>query len=233
MTHGAPEMCCEPALRRCACRRALILYAVQLTVDALPRQQFIMRTLLRDYTAIEDDDLVRISNGAEPVRDGDHGTALHQLGETFHDEALRFRVQGGRWLVQNQDWGVSDDRPRNPYALALAARYGQAPLADQRVVTIRHRSDEVVRVGKLCRLDDLGIRCAGAAVSDVGFDGTPEQHRILQDKTDLLAQRLFRVLHRVHAIDQDPTIVGVVEAWNESDHGRLAASCRADHAQPL
>src|ERR1700678_1670590 len=233
MTHGASEICYEAALRRCACRRALNLNAVQLTVNALPRQQFFMRTLLRDYTAIEDDDLVRISDSAQPVRDGDHGTTLHQLGETLHDEALRFRVQGSRWLVQYQDWGVADNRPRNPYPLALTARYGQTTLAHLRVVTIRHRRDEVVRVGKLRRLDDLGIRCAGAAVSDVGFDGTPEQHRILQDKTDLLAQRLFRVLHRVHAIDQDPTIVGVVEAWNESDHGRLAASCRADHAQPL
>src|SRR6202789_2240407 len=117
MTHGASEMCCEAALRCRACRRALILNAVQLTVDTLPRQQFIMRTLLRDYTAIEHDDLVRISDGAEPVRDGDHGTALHQLGETFHDEALRFGIQGSRWLVQNQDWGVSDYRPRNPYTL--------------------------------------------------------------------------------------------------------------------
>src|ERR1700733_11795888 len=233
MTHDASEMCCEAALRRRACRRALILNAVQLTVNALPRQQFFMRTLLRDYTAIEDDDLVRISDSAEPVRDGDHGTALHQLGETFHDEAFRFRVQGSRWLGQYQGWGVSDNRPRNPYTLGLTARYSQTPLAYLRVVTIRHRRDEVVRVGKLRRLDDLGIRCAGAAVSDVGFDGPPEQHRILQDKTDLLAQRLFRVLHRIHAIDQDPTIVGVVEAWNESDHGRLAASCGADHAQPL
>src|SRR6185312_12373707 len=61
-------------------------------------------------------------------------------------EMLGFRIERGGRLVEHQDLGILQERTRDRDALALAARKLDALLADDRVVGLRPRGDEVVRV---------------------------------------------------------------------------------------
>src|SRR5690349_24632321 len=77
-----------PALRFTARGRGRIaragLDAVQLRVDAAERHQFRVCALLRDAAALEDDDGVRVADGAQTVGDGDHRAPFHQSLEGLH-----------------------------------------------------------------------------------------------------------------------------------------------------
>ena len=63
---------------------------------------------------------------------------------------------GGR-LVEQDDRRILDQRARDLDALALPAGELQAVLADRRVVALRERHDEVVRMRGLRGGDDLGL----------------------------------------------------------------------------
>src|SRR5262249_32032352 len=110
---------------------------------------------------------------------------------------------------------------------------GQAPLADRRVVAMRHGDDEIMRVGELRRVDDRGFVGTGPAVRDVVADGSSEQHGILQHEADLITQRSLGHVLDVAAVDQHAAAVGVVEAGYQADYRRFAAARGTDDAYHL
>ena len=94
-------------------------------------------------------------------------------------------------------------------ARAIAMRWRWPPdscsavFADRRVVAVRKRHDEVMRVGGLGRGDDLVLGRAGLAEGDVVADRAAEQKHVLPDIGDLLAQRVARHVGDVLAVDRD------------------------------
>ncbi len=93
---------------------------------------------------------------------GDHerGPVRHHVLERVLDERLRLRVEMGGGLVEDQDLGVLEDDPGDRDALLLSSRQPVSALADDRVVTARHRGDHVVDVGSCGSLQLLvgGLR---------------------------------------------------------------------------
>ena len=78
------------------------------------------------------------------------------------DRGLGLVVDGRGGLVEHQDRRVAQDRPGDRQPLALPARELLAPLADDRVVALGERRDEVVRLGEAGGLlDRLGRRASG------------------------------------------------------------------------
>jgi hypothetical protein len=149
------------------------------------------------------------------------------------DHALRPRVDRGRGLVEDEDRRVLDERARHRHALALAARQARASLAQDGVVALGQPRDEVVRVGGLRRRDDLVHRRVELAVANVVGDRAREQQRLLEDHADLVAQRLELEVADVVPVDRDPAALGVVEADEHADEGRLAGARRADDRHAL
>ena len=121
---------------------------------------------------------------------------------------LGFRIERGGGLVEQDDRRVLDQRARDRDALALAAGQLQAVLADRRVVAVRERHDEVVRVGGLGGGDDLVLGRARLAERDVVADRAVEQEHVLPDIGDLLAQRVARHLRDVLPVDHDAAAFG-------------------------
>ena len=68
-----------------------------------------MRALLAQAAFVEDENAMRVLNGAEPVRDDDGGATLQQPVERLADHQLGLRVHAGRGFVENQQ---SLDRAR-------------------------------------------------------------------------------------------------------------------------
>ena len=69
--------------------------------------------------------------------------------------ALGFGVEGARRLVEDEDGWVAEDRARDRDPLFLAAREAVAALADDRLVALGQRRDQVVDLRSLGRQLDL------------------------------------------------------------------------------
>ena len=103
----------------------------------------------------------------------------HELLKRVEDQRLRRRIQSRRRLVEDQDRGVADDRPRDGDSLLLAAGQRDASLADHRVVAFRQLTNEHVGIRQLGSANDLTARRLGSAVGDVLPHGPAEEQRVL------------------------------------------------------
>ena len=62
-----------------------------------------MRAVVDDMPAIEDQDLVGIADGRQPVGDNQRGAALHEMLERGLHQALALSVERAGGFVQQQD----------------------------------------------------------------------------------------------------------------------------------
>ena len=85
------------------------------------------------------------------MRDHERGAVAHQVRERVLHEQLGFGVERRGRFVQNQDGRVLQQGARDRQTLTLAAREPLPALADARLVLLRQRLDELVRVRGLCR----------------------------------------------------------------------------------
>jgi len=116
------------------------------------------------------------------VRNGDRreGSLLHDIVERrLHDLLARVVERAGR-LVEQHDARLLDDGPRDGDALLLPARELAAAQAHLRVVAlVESLQDEVVRVGELGCLLDIGLRGTGQTHLNVLGHGADEERRLL------------------------------------------------------
>eukprot|EP00962_Isochrysis_galbana_P003069 scaffold866_cov111-Isochrysis_galbana.AAC.6 len=182
-----------------------------------------MGALLDDHALVNDRDQVRIADCREAVGDGDRGAAL--LGHDFRRGCL----------VEQQDVGLAHQRPCDGHALLLTARQLTAADAHLGVVPVlQHLGDEGVRVGRARRLLNLFLRHAvHLAIADVLGHGAHEEHRLLPNQPEARAEPFYVELADVNAIEQDAPGVGLVEALDQRDERRLAASGRAAQRRRL
>src|SRR6476659_3204966 len=121
-------------------RQARLLEAVVASdeggVAAAAGQELVVGATLDDLAAVEDEDLVGVADGGEPVGDGHRGAALGEVVERLLHGALGAGVEGAGGLVEEQDGRVAQDGPRDRDALLLAAREPVAALADDGVVPL-------------------------------------------------------------------------------------------------
>ena len=81
--------------------------------------------MLDDPSAVHDDNPIGDArDDAEIVRDEHHrhATFALQLGEQRQDLCLDGHIKRGRWLIGNQDLGITGQRDRNHHALAHTPR---------------------------------------------------------------------------------------------------------------
>ena len=93
------------------------LVLVQLRVHAARGDELLMRAALGDAILREDDNLVRIFDGGEPVRHNDAGAPVGKVVERLLDEHFRGVVERARGLIQNQDGGVLQEHHRQILSL--------------------------------------------------------------------------------------------------------------------
>src|SRR5690606_31725857 len=93
-------------------------------------------------------------------------------------------VEAGGGFVEDQDFRVFEDCPRNGHALFFAAGKFQSALADQTVVTLGQAADEVVNIGGACGGFDGCLVGVGSCIGDVVTQRIVKQHRILRHDTN-------------------------------------------------
>ena len=124
---------------------------VQVEVEALPREQLLVRALLDDAAVVHHEDGVGVADGGQPVRDHEARAVLHQLRHGLLDQHLGTRVDRAGRLVEDEDLRIGQERAGDRQQLLLALRDVGRVVVEHRVVAVRQRAHEVVDVGRLGR----------------------------------------------------------------------------------
>ena len=174
-----------------------------------------MVAALDQLSVVEHEDVIAGHHAGEPVGHDQRRAAGHQAVERLLNGGLVLSVDAGERLVEDQDWGIAQQRAGDRDALALAAGEAVAALADRRLVALGQVADELVGVGGLRGGDDLLVGGVGPAEAQVVQDGAVEEVGVLHHDGHLLAdvdeaERVevataepdLALLRRVHPLEQ-------------------------------
>ena len=166
------------------------------------------------------------------MRDDDHCLPLAQVPDRRIDLELVFRIGGARRLVEDKDGRVLQDGARDSDTLALPSRHPVAKASHLGVVAFRQRHDEIVDAGKPrgpAHVLDRGVE----AHPDVLQDAAAREERLLEDDGDM--RQKVVVIDRPHILPTDEHFagIGIVEAADELDQGRLPRTGRPDDRKSL
>ena len=77
------------------------------------RKQLLVGSALDDTPTIEHENLVCAYDSGKPVRDYDGGAVEHQILQRFLYESLRGGVHTRCRFIQDQNWRILQQSPRN------------------------------------------------------------------------------------------------------------------------
>src|SRR5204863_2123098 len=143
------------------------------------------------------------------------------------------RIERRGRIVEDQDARVLDQRTSDRDALPLPTRQRQPALADERLVSVGQRRDEVVQSRELGRAHDVLVALIGPRVGDVVAQGGREEERVVRHQRDLPAQRLGIDLANVYAVDPHYALDRVVQPRDQRRQRRLAGPGRSDQGKRL
>src|SRR5579885_357505 len=204
-----------------------ILLFQQLREESAQFLQLPVGSLLHNLAVPDNHNFIDVSKRTQAVRNHNHRASDNQLIQRAHDFTLGFHVHAGGWLVQDEDGRVSQDGARDGDALALTEREILPLLVDFRVIAAPVHNG-LVNLRPFCCINNIFQVRAGPPYFDVVAEGSLEQHRLLKDDADILAQRHQRILAIIDAIDFHRAGLSFIETWNELDHRRLAAAGEAN-----
>src|ERR1700761_5718813 len=203
----------------------------QFGVAALSGQQAGVGARFDDVTVVENDDLVRVADGGQPVRDGDRGPALGKGVERLLHGPFGLGVEGAGRLVQDQDARVPEQGPGDRDPLLLAAGEPVPAGADHGVVPVGQADDEVVNLGRAGRVFDLLVGGGGPGVAQVFPHRGVQQVGLLADHADDGGQVGQPQVAQVDAVDGDRSAAGVVQPGHQGPEGGLTGAGLADQSQ--
>jgi len=115
----------------------------------------------------------------------------------------------------------------------LPYRQRRAALGDHGLVALRQPLDELVRVHEPRRGADLLIADRCLVQAEVRRDRAREDERVLQHDADVAAHVGLAHVADVHAVEEDPALLHVVEARDEADDRGLPRPGRTDDRDAL
>ena len=134
-------------------------------------------------------------------------------------------------LVEDEDRRVAEDRARDRDPLLLAAREAVAALADDGVVAVRERGDDVVDPRSFGRGVELLVARGRLREAEVLAHRGMEEIRLLRDDPDEIRKRGEGEVSHVDAADRDGAAVDVVEPRCEVAERRLPGAGLADECR--
>src|SRR5579862_7573068 len=89
------------------------LRAMKFSISAVEGDQLIVRSVFGHDTLFDDNNLVGVTNCAQPMSDGDDSAALHQPLQGIDYQPFRLAVERRRRLVENQNRAIPDHHSRD------------------------------------------------------------------------------------------------------------------------
>jgi hypothetical protein len=142
------------------------LQLFQTSIEPARGSQDSKRTLLENLAGIEHDDVLRVLNGTETMRDDEYGAIAAEGLKRVVDELFGDKIKGVRGLVEDEHLRVANEGPREGQTLALAPGKPEAPLAERSFKPLRQRGNELVSVRPSGRFLDFRLRGVEFSVGD-------------------------------------------------------------------
>jgi hypothetical protein len=121
-------------------------------------QQYARRTLFDDTSSLKNQNMIRIFDGCEPMRDNNHRPVLGISDQSALKGPLGRCVERICCFVQDQDVRIPKERARQREALALPSGKLRPPFANDRVITLRQHPNELIGARELSRSGDICFR---------------------------------------------------------------------------
>ena len=145
-----------------------------------------------------------------------------QVVHRFLDHLLRFRIDAGCGFVQDHQVRPGHQRPGEAQQLALSHGQPFAFFQDGFVISVRQLPDKLVRPGFSGRRFHRFRMDPGPVEADVFGDGPGEQERVLRNGGNPFPERDHVHFPDIGSVDQDPSLLDIVEPVNQFDDGGLA-----------
>jgi hypothetical protein len=156
----------------------------------------------------------------------------HHGAQPGQDLLLGIRVHSRQRIVEDEDFGVDEERAREGGPLLLAARERDAAFPHRRLEAARKIRDVLVEPGHGRGVLNAALRSV-AAERHVLPDGCREKERLLRHEADRAAKALQRNLADVHAADRHRAGRRLVQPRQQRDERRLAGPRGADERHGL
>src|SRR5258708_7795280 len=192
-----------------------------------------MRALLANFAMVQHDDVVGALYSRETVSDHERGAAAHHAFNRLLNQLLGLGIDRTRRFLQNQQRWIKSQRARERNQLLLAHRKSGATLAHFRFVRVRQTLNETIGAHFRGRPAHPFVRDVFAAQTDVAGDRAAEKENLLQDHREILAQRLQIPVAHIHAVQQNPTLLHVVETHQQIGDRGLAGTGVPDERDGL
>ena len=158
----------------------------------------------------------------------ERGTSLHEFPQSRFNEVLRLRIERRRWLVEDKDVGLLQERAGERDALLLPNGKFHAAPSDKLFIFFRKGIDEIVGMRFLRGHGDILFARGAIAISDVLSNLIIEKRRLLRHNTETGSIRREVETSDVGAIDQDLAALRKIKTGKQVDHGRLSYARLAD-----
>src|SRR5579872_1507545 len=99
--------------------------------------QLIMAAVFDNVPGLDGDDPVGMAHRRQAMGDDEHRSARGDLAHVTLDDVLALVVERAGGFIENQDFGIGDQRSGNGDPLALAPRKRRATLANHGVIAVR------------------------------------------------------------------------------------------------
>src|SRR5712691_3770511 len=152
---------------------------INVLVDTTLGHELVVRPPFDNLTILQHQDEVSLSHRAQAVRHNKRGAAVHHRDHGLVDAPFRFHVNAGGGVIEDQDWGVEQDRPGDGEALALSPRQRHPALAYRGIIAVAKTHDLVVQLGDLGRPDHLLKGGMTRPIGDIVTDSGTEEVDVL------------------------------------------------------
>ena len=170
-----------------------------------------------DLSVVEDEDLVGVADGRQPVGYDKAGALLQEAVEGLLDEFLCGVVDAGGGFVEEEDGGIFQQCAGDGDALFFADAEAHAAFADFGVELLGEFFDEGGGVGGAEGGPEFFVRGVRFAEAKVVGHGAVEEEAFLLDEADHTAEVLFGEGAEVLSVERDGPAGRFVEAHEESD----------------
>ena len=150
--------------------------------------QKFMGALLGNLTLLHDNNLVWVTDGGESVgnNNASHRAELFlHLFDCFQNFSLVLLVECWRSLVENQNFGLFDESPRQGKSLLLATWKLISWIADNGLKTILKLTYELPCICLFKCADDFSVSCVWLSHQNVLSNCSVEKNWLLADVADL------------------------------------------------
>src|SRR5579885_2851789 len=208
-------------------------HGVEGGVGSVALQEFGVSALLDDATGLQDDDIVGSLDGRETVGDHYGGATAQETAQALLHDQFGHGIDVGCRLVEDEDARIGQQGAGEGDELALAHAQVTPAFANGRIVAVGQLQHQFVQADGAGRLLDLFVCGVQATVANVLADSAGEEEWLLQHNADLAAQRTLRHVADIVSIDEDGSLLDVIETRDQAGDGAFARARWADDGDGL